>query len=107
MSLSRKAADAGDAQGMANLGFMYMTGRGGLPKDDVQGVNWSHKAADAGSATGMNNLGFLYMTGRGGLPKDDAQAAKLVPQSDRSGCRGRHEQFGFHVRVWPGRLAAG
>jgi hypothetical protein len=40
VSWYRKAAETGDALGMANLGFMYSSGRGGLPKDDSQAVSW-------------------------------------------------------------------
>src|SRR6516225_7829546 len=60
VSWYRKAAEAGDAAGMANLGFMYEKGRGGLPKDDSQAVSWYRKAAEAGNARGMANLGFMY-----------------------------------------------
>jgi TPR repeat protein len=49
VSWFRKAAEAGDARGMANLGFMYENGRGGLPKDDGQAVSWFRKAAEAGN----------------------------------------------------------
>jgi hypothetical protein len=44
-----RAAEAGDAAGMAHLGMMYENGRGGLPKDDSQAVNWYRKAAAAGN----------------------------------------------------------
>jgi TPR repeat protein len=70
----RKAAAAGDARGMVNLGVMYEKGRGGLPKDDSQAVSWYRKGAEAGDAIGMVNLGVMYESGRGGLPKDDSQA---------------------------------
>src|SRR6516225_2857771 len=69
VSWYRKAAEAGDARGMVNLGVMYASRWGGLPKDDSQAVSWFRKAVEAGNALGMANLGFMYSEGRGGLPK--------------------------------------
>jgi uncharacterized caspase-like protein len=62
VSWYRKAAEAGDALGMNNLGFMYANGRGGLPKDEAQAVSWYRKAAEAGDALGMgtvSNMGAI------------------------------------------------
>lgn len=84
----RKAADAGDGEGMNRLGIMYERGRGGLPKDDMQAVNWFRKAADAGGTAGMTNLGRMYRDGRGGLPKDDVQAVNWFRKAAEAG-RGR------------------
>ena len=57
----RKAAEAGNAEGMYNLGGMYLYGRSraGLQA----GPHWYRKAAEAGSASGMNNLGLMYQNG--------------------------------------------
>ena len=43
----RKAAEAGNALAMYNLGWMYAKGRG-VPQDEKQAVEWLHKAAQAG-----------------------------------------------------------
>ena len=59
---------------MANLGSMYLEGRGGLTKDDVQALSWFRKSADAGDEMGMISLGYMYSNGLGGLPKDVEQA---------------------------------
>ena len=56
------------------MGAMYASGRGGLPKDDVQAVSSYRKGADAGDAWAMNKLGAMYEIGLGGLRKDKAQA---------------------------------
>jgi len=79
----RKAAEAGDARGMANLGVMYANGRG-VPQDDAQAVNWYRKAAEAGDADGMTNLGWMYQNGRG-VARDDAQAVNWYRQSAEAG----------------------
>jgi TPR repeat protein len=52
----RKAAEAGNAIGMSNLGSMYQNGEGGLAKDDAQAVIWYRKAAEAGSELAKSNL---------------------------------------------------
>ena len=81
----RKAAEAGYAPSMVDLGFMYQHGRGGLSKDDAQAVSWFRKAAEAGEAPGMAYLGFMYAYGRGGLPKDDAQAVSWYKKAAAAG----------------------
>jgi TPR repeat protein len=43
----RKAADAGDARGMNNLGGMYEYGAG-VSKNVAEAVRWYRKAADLG-----------------------------------------------------------
>ena len=64
---------------------MYEKGRGGLPKDDVQALNWYRKAADAGEAYSMTKLGMMYQNGRGGLPQDNAQAASWYRKAAENG----------------------
>jgi uncharacterized protein len=44
----RRAADAGDAQAMGDMGRMYEQGRGGLAKDNLQAVSWYRKGAELG-----------------------------------------------------------
>ena len=70
---------------MVNLGVMYESGRGGLPKDDSQAVSWFRKAVEAGDALGMANLGVMYANGQGGLPKDDSQAVSWYRKAAEAG----------------------
>ncbi|MGA9764787.1 MAG: restriction endonuclease, partial [Rhodomicrobium sp.] len=70
----RKAAGAGDAGAMYNLGSMYQEGRG-VAQDDAEAVRWYRKAADAGDADAMVNLGFRYQEGCG-VAQDDAEAVR-------------------------------
>ena len=51
----RKAADAGNAQGMNNLGAMYTTGTG-VAKDAAVAVRWYRKTADAGDQDAKDSL---------------------------------------------------
>ncbi len=77
----RKAAGAGDAGAMYNLGSMYQEGRG-VAQDDAEAVRWyrkaadaGRKAADAGDADAMYMLGWMYQEGRG-VAQDDAAAVR-------------------------------
>jgi TPR repeat protein len=81
--LYRKAADAGHAPAMNNLGNMYASGRG-VEKDDGEAARWYRKAADAGDAVAMNNLGNMYANGRG-VEKDDGEAARWYRKSADAG----------------------
>ena len=79
----RKAADAGDANGMYNHGVMYANGRG-VAKDEAQAVHWYRKAADAGHANGMFNLGIMYANGQG-VVKDEAEAVRWYRKAADAG----------------------
>jgi hypothetical protein len=68
----RKAADAGDANAMNNIGFRYEQGYG-VTKDYQEAMKWFRKAADAGDAEAMTNIGWLYEHGYG-VTKDREQA---------------------------------
>lgn len=46
-------AEQGDAAGQVSLGQMYAEGRGGVPRDDGQTVQWARKAAEQGYAAGQ------------------------------------------------------
>jgi TonB family protein len=70
----RKAAEAGNALGMLNLGVSYEYGRG-VGKDESEAVRWYRKAAEAGEMHALTNLGFMYETGRG-IGKDEAEAVR-------------------------------
>jgi len=59
-----KAADAGDAEAMYNLGLLHANGKG-VAQDYGKAREWYQKAADAGNALAMNNLGDLYYYGKG------------------------------------------
>lgn len=68
------AAEAGNAEAMFNLGWMYTNGQG-VSRDDVKAVEWYQKAADLGNVDAMVNLGLMYLFGQGVSP-NDAKAAE-------------------------------
>src|SRR5260370_17268930 len=73
LRILRPLAEQGDVQAQYNLAKIYDEGLG-VPKDDVEAVNWYRKAADQGFAQAQTKLVALYRKGPA-LPKHDAQPA--------------------------------
>ncbi len=71
--LWRGLADAGDADAMFNLGWMYHNGYG-LLINDVEAQRWWEAAAGRGSADALSALGTLLRFGGRGVPPDPARA---------------------------------
>src|SRR5262245_54942498 len=63
-TLLRQAADAGDAQGQVNLGYLYARGQG-VPVNQVEAMRLYKSAADQGDSEGMNAIGYKYQFGTG------------------------------------------
>lgn len=73
VELLSEAAEAGDAEAMVNLGYLYARGHG-VKEDQRKAFELYKRAADLGDPEGMNALGFKYRYGTG-VPIDYAQAA--------------------------------
>jgi TPR repeat protein/uncharacterized caspase-like protein len=84
-ALYEEAASQGYAIAQIRLGIFYIEGRGGLAKDDREGVRLLKLAADQGNALGQADLGFFYEHGGGGLAKDAGEAARLFKLSADQG----------------------
>lgn len=56
--LLQKAAEAGNAEAMYNLGVLYQTGRGGT-WDPTEARRWLQEAAEAGNAEAKEKLSQL------------------------------------------------
>jgi len=67
--LIRKAAEAGNKNGKAALGWCYFLGAG-VKQDDKKAFEVFEKNAKEGIATAEAGLGFCYMFGRGVLQND-------------------------------------
>jgi TPR repeat protein len=83
LPLLQKAADAGDAEAMYNLGRLYQYGNG-VAQDYALTYQWYQKAAAAGNADAMNNLGSLYEYGRG-VAKDYRKAREWYQKAADTG----------------------
>jgi predicted RNase H-like HicB family nuclease len=115
------AAEKGDAEAQASLGFMYFEGKR-IPQDYAEAVRWYRMAAERGNAIGQASLGDMYKQGRG-VAQDYAEAARwyrkaaeqgfpegqtklgrsgaLVPQSCRARSSRRSIRSRLHLRERP------
>jgi TPR repeat protein/serine/threonine protein kinase len=79
----RKAADAGSALAMSNLGVMYNSGNG-VQQDQAEAFRWFRKAADAEFPPAMHNLGAAYELGSG-IAKNEAEGARWLRKAADAG----------------------
>jgi hypothetical protein len=81
--LYEKAAAAGYAMAMNNIGGIYEGGEG-LPANYVEASRWYSKAVAAGEPIAMVDLGWMYETGHG-VAKDYAEARRLYELAAKAG----------------------
>jgi len=67
----KKAAEKGNPIAQYNLGFLYYTGEGVVPKDYTEAEKWFLKSAEKGNAEAMNILGIMYAHGEGVAKKPE------------------------------------
>jgi len=67
-------ARKGEAAAQCNLGVCHLNGEG-VPKNEIEGIQWFRKAADQGDAMAQFNLGLCLAKGRGVKP-DYTEALK-------------------------------
>ncbi len=70
----RLAAENGDSDAQAELGFLYVSGTG-VSRDLAEGIRWFRLAAEQGHAKAQYNLGICYQKGDG-VPKDLTESAR-------------------------------
>ena len=68
----RQAAEAGDPEGLVNLGYLYARGHG-VDADQMEALRLYRLSAKAGSSEGMNAIGYKYLHSTG-VAKDLDQA---------------------------------
>jgi hypothetical protein len=73
LSWYRKAAQAGDARAMGDVGVMYAQGWG-VAKDPIEAAKWFRKGFAAGDGIAAFQLGWAYAKGKG-VGKDETQAS--------------------------------
>ena len=71
------AAQAGNAEGQYELGYLYLLGRGGIPRDYRLAATWFSRAADQGHAEAQMRLGDLTAQGLG-VQQDYERARQLL-----------------------------
>jgi len=95
----RKAAEAGNSEGMYNLGIAYANGLG-VEKNMVEAVKWFRMGVDAGKKDGMYYLGVAYASGLG-VEKNEAEAVNWYRKAIEVGDAGAMLSLG--VMYWEGR----
>jgi hypothetical protein len=98
MTWYTKAADAGFADALLNLGFMYEKGFG-VPQDYAMAMTWYRKAANGGVVNAQLNLGVMYANGRG-VPQDYATAVTWYRKAADQGLAGA--QINLAIMYWNG-----
>jgi len=71
----QRRARRGDADAQVDLGTLYETGMGGLPRDGHQALRWYRQAGDQGNVYGQYFSGLLLGRGRAGVTRDLDAAA--------------------------------
>jgi TPR repeat protein len=84
LSWARSAAQQGDAEAQAWLGYCLGSGYGGVPVDPVQALQWNEKAGAQGSLPGLVNLAVQYANGYG-VRLDSARAAEYFARAASRG----------------------
>ena len=82
--LWRGLADAGDADAMFNLGWMYHNGYG-LLINDAEAQRWWVAAAEKGSVDALSALGNLLRFGGRGVPSDPPRAVDYFVRAAAQG----------------------
>ena len=95
----KKAASAGRADAMNNLGMMYMKGVGVAP-DTAMALVYLKRAAQGGNATAASNLGYIFQHGFG-VPLNHARAVEWYERASALG----HQASAQQLRVLQARAA--
>ena len=83
VTVSREAAEQGDASAQLALGLMYYQGTG-VSQDYAQAIAWIRKAAEQGNLEAQTTLGMLYELGEG-ITHDYVQAAAWFRKAAEQG----------------------
>ena len=79
-----KAAEMGNSEAMANVGYSYLYKGQGAPFDIQKSVYWYNKAASKGYAKSMIMTAWFYMAGIG-APQDDSKAIEWLKRAAQNG----------------------
>ncbi len=115
---SFKAAEAGSANAMYDLGIMYAEGTG-VAQSYSKAAEWWLKAAEAGVVDAMCNLALLYETGNLEIKKDLSAAFQWYSKAAEAGDADAMYNLGYYyerglgtnenkllAEMWYGKAAA-
>ena len=81
----RKAADAGSAEALYELGSFYSLGWGGVEKDKAKAAEALRKSAEMGYVEAQRSLGLNFQHGIGDTPVDLTEAVKWYTLAEAQG----------------------
>jgi hypothetical protein len=90
----QQAADAGNGDALAWLGWFFQTGSANLQKSMSTAITMYRRAADKGSALGQYRLALCYINGNCELPKDAVEGAKWLRLSADQDYAGAQYELG-------------
>ncbi|HSW62222.1 MAG TPA: tetratricopeptide repeat protein [Dissulfurispiraceae bacterium] len=102
VALFRKAADAGDAEGMGRLARAYRLGQG-VQMDYAAAIKLYEQAIAAGYAAGKVGLGHMYRLGTG-VEKDETKACDLYYSAAEQRIAGGMYYYGRCLEDGMGKL---
>ena len=100
----RRAADAGNLDGILHLAALYRDGGKGLPRDMAHAAEWYRKAAEMGDVSAQGFIGLLYSIGQGVL-QNYAEAyywldlAAALPGPKQAQYAQSRQMVGTHITV--------
>ncbi len=80
----KKAAEAGSASAMSNLGIIYLQGPSGIPVQRAEALKWLLESAKHGDADAANRAAIMLLQGQG-VPQDPSRAVTLLKQAAHLG----------------------
>ncbi len=84
LELYQRLADAGHAEAMEQIGWIYELGEG-VAKDYASAQRWYEKAGDAGDSNGYWRIGQLYKEGGPGIEQNYASAKRWFEKAGDAG----------------------
>ena len=88
------AAAQGHARAQYNIGWYYLFGEGGVPRDQAKASEWLAKAAEQGHASAKYVLAHNYLRGRG-VGQDQVRAFELFKEAADQGLEDAKHDLGF------------
>ena len=88
-------ADSGNAIAQNNVGWNYLYGSKGFPKDLDKAIHYLNAAAEQEQVNAMTTIGWTYFTGEHGAPKDNEQAIYWNQRASELGCATASYNMGF------------
>lgn len=80
----KKAAEAGDATAMNNVGILYYHGADGVSQDTDEAFKWFKKGADKGEASSIYMLGVMHHYGQG-TAENTEEGTRLIKKAAELG----------------------